>query len=158
MLITAKTNGKPTADREQVGRGEIMTTNYDPQAYGRLLVEHLPGVIETEEDNEKALEIVGRLMKKGEGNLSPEEDRLFDLLTTLIEDFEEKAYPMGEKSNPQVALRELMREHELKQTDMIDIFGSQGGVSLVLNGKREISKAQARRLSERFRLPVDIFI
>ena len=135
-----------------------MTTNYDPRLYGNLLVEYLPGVIETEEENEKALEIVERLMKKGEDNLSPEEDRLLDLLVTLIEGFEEKAYPMGETSNPALAVRELMREHELKQTDMLDIFGSQGVVSQVLNGKREISKAQARKLSERFRLPIGVFI
>ena len=135
-----------------------MTTNYDPRLYGNLLVEYLPGVIETEEENEKALEIVERLMKKGEDNLSPEEDRLLDLLVTLIEGFEEKAYPMGETSNPALAVRELMREHELKQTDMLDIFGSQGVVSQVLNGKREISKAQARKLSELFRLPIGVFI
>ena len=97
-------------------------------------------------------------MKKGEQNLTSDEDRLFELLTTLIEDFEEKAYPMGEKSNPAFALRELMTEHRLKQNDMVEIFGSQGVVSQVLNGKREISKAQARKLSARFRLPIDIFI
>ncbi len=135
-----------------------MTTNYDPRAYADLLVDALPGIIQNEKENERALEIAGRLMKRNEDDLSPEEHRLLDLLVTLIEDFEEKAYPMGDKSNPQIALRELMREHELKQTDMLDIFGSQGVVSQVLNGKREISKAQARRLSERFRLPVDIFI
>ena len=135
-----------------------MTTNYDPNAYANLLVEYLPGVIQTEEDNEKALEFAGRLMKKGDGNRSPEEERLLDLLITLIEDFEEKAYPMGQMSNPAVAVRELMLEHELKQTDMVEIFGSQGVVSQVLNGKREISKAQARKLSERFRLPIDVFI
>ena len=97
-------------------------------------------------------------MKKGENNLSPEEGRLLDLLVTLIEDFEERAYPMGETSNPAIAVRELMREHELKQTDMLDILGSQGVVSQVLSGKREISNAQARKLSERFRLPIDVFI
>ena len=135
-----------------------MTTKYDPRAYADLLVEAMPGVIRNEKENERALAFVERLMKKGEDALSPEETRLLDLLVTLIEDFEEEAYPMGDKSDPQVALRELMREHELKQTDMLDIFGSQGVVSQVLNGKREISKAQARRLSERFRLPIDIFI
>ncbi len=135
-----------------------MTTNYDHHAYANLLVEYLPGVIRTEDENEKALAFADRLMKKGENKLSPEEDRLLDLLVTLIEDFEEKAYPMGETPNPAVAVRELMREHELKQTDMLDIFGSQGVVSQVLNGKREISKAQARKLSERFRLPIDVFI
>jgi HTH-type transcriptional regulator/antitoxin HigA len=133
-----------------------MTAKYDPQAYADLLVDALPGVIRNEKENERALRIVERLMKKD--HLSPEEFRLLDLLATLIETFEEKAYLMGDKSNPQFALRELMREHRLRQTDMLDIFGSQGVVSQVLNGKREISKSQARRLAERFRLPVDIFI
>lgn len=134
-----------------------MAASYNPQRYAKLLTEYLPGVIETEDDNEKALELLGRLMKKGEDR-SPEEERVLNLLATLIEDFEEKTYPMGSVSNPAVALRELMREHELKQTDLVDIFGSQGTVSQVLNGKREISKSQARKLSARFRLPVDIFI
>ncbi len=114
-------------------------------------------VIKTEEENDRALEIVLGLMKKGEMR-SSEEARQLDLLVTLIEDFEDKAYPMGESVVPSDILRSLMEEHELKQTDMLDVFGSQGVVSQVLNGKREISKAQARRLSERFRLPVDIFI
>ncbi len=134
-----------------------MVSKYDPNAYANLLVEYLPGVITTEAENEKALAIVLQLMKKSEPGRSPEESRLLDLLATLIEDFEQKVYPMG-PSNPAVALRELMREHELKQTDMVEIFGSQGTVSLVLNGKREISKSQARKLSERFRLPIDVFI
>ena len=134
-----------------------MAAIYDPNAYANLLVEYLPGVIDSEEENEKALAIVLRLMNKGENGCSPEESRLLDLLVTLIENFEEKAYPIG-GSNPAVAVRELMREHGLKQTDMLDIFGSQGTVSQVLNGKREISKSQARKLSERFRLPIDVFI
>lgn len=135
-----------------------MTTTYNPEIYGRLLIEFLPGVIRTEDQNEQAIEIAGRLMKKGEDGRSPEEERLLDLLVTLIEDFEEKAYPMGESISPARMLRSLMQDHNLKQTDMLDIFGSQGVVSQVLNGKREISKSQARRLSQRFRLPVDVFI
>ena len=67
-----------------------MTTNYDPHTYANLLVEYLPGVIQTEEENERAIEFAGRLMKKGEGKRSPEEDRLLDLLVTLIDDFEER--------------------------------------------------------------------
>lgn len=134
-----------------------MTTQYDPKKYGRLLIDASPGPIETEEENERALAIIDRLMRKDEDELSPEEDRLLRMLAVLVEDFEEKAYPMGE-TNPAVAVRELMREHGLKQTDMLEIFGSQGTVSQVLNGKREISKAQARKLSERFRLPIDVFI
>ena len=55
-------------------------------------------------------------------------------------------------------LQAIMADRGLKQKDLVSIFGSQGITSEVLNGKREISKAQARRLSERFRLPIDIFI
>lgn len=135
-----------------------MTSVYDQNIYGDLLLEVSPGPIKTEEENSKFLAIIDRLMSKGENELSPEEDRLLEMLAVLVEDFEEKTYKIGEWSNPQVALQELMREHELKQIDMLDIFGSQGVVSQVLNGKREISKVQARKLSERFRLPIDIFI
>lgn len=134
-----------------------MKTGFDPRAYGNLLMEVLPASIESEEENERLIEVAGRLMKKGKGR-SPEETKLLNLLVTLIEDFEERTYPMGLSSDPVLALRELMREHDLKQTDLLDVFGSQGTISQILNGKREISKSQAKRLSERFRLPVDIFI
>lgn len=98
----------------------------------------MPTQIETEAENERALAVIGRLMRKDENARSPEEDRLLRMLVVLVEDFESLVYPMG-NSNPAVALRELMREHDLKQTDTLDIFGSQETVSLVLNGKREIS-------------------
>jgi HTH-type transcriptional regulator/antitoxin HigA len=144
-------NGKSIAESAETSMGK----RYNPNAYAELLVEHLPGVIRSEKENEKAIELAGRLMRKGERGRSPEEERLLALLVTLIEDFEEKAYPIG-SSNPAIAVRELMREHGLKQTDMIEIFGSQGTVSQVLNGKREIRKSQAKKLSARFHLPVDI--
>jgi hypothetical protein len=64
----------------------------------------------------------------------------------------------GSYAIPALTLRELMNEHGLKQTDLLDIFTSPGVVSQVLKGKREISKSQAKKLSEMFRLPIDIFI
>ena len=135
-----------------------MTTQYNPKAYGQLLIETLPGVIESEEENEKALAIVERLIDKGENNLSPEEDRLFRLLVRLIEDFEDKAYPMGNFATPLDTLKSLVYEHELKQKDLIDIFGSQSVVSEVISGKRGISVNHAKRLGVRFNLPFDLFI
>jgi len=97
-----------------------VATNYDPSKYGKLLIDTLPGAIESEEENERVLAVIERLMRRGEANLSPEDDRLLRMLVVLVEDFEEKAYPVG-PSNPAVALRELMREHGLKQTDMVEI-------------------------------------
>lgn len=54
--------------------------------FGMLLAETLPAIIETEAENKRALENVEWLMKKSEGNLSPEETSLFSLLVRLIED------------------------------------------------------------------------
>ena len=131
---------------------------YNPKTYGELLTRTLPGIIETEEDNEKALVIIWDLMKKGEDNLSPEEDRLFRLLVRLIEDFEEKAYPMGDTATPLDTLKSLIHEHGLKQKDLVDIFGTQSVVSEVFNGKRGISKPHASRRGDRFCIPADLFI
>jgi HTH-type transcriptional regulator/antitoxin HigA len=135
-----------------------MTTQYNPKTYGDLLVNTLPAVIETEEENEKALAIVERIMDKGEDNISPEEYRLLDLLVRLIEDFEDQAYPMGHIAKPLDILKSLIFEHELKQTDLVDVFGTQGVVSEVLSGKRGINVNHAKRLAKRFNLSVDLFI
>lgn len=135
-----------------------MTTQYDPNKYGMLLTATLPSVIETEEENERALAIVWEMMKKGEDGLSPEEDRLMQLLVKLIEDFEAVAYPLGDNVKPLDHLKALVMEHKLKQTDLTDIFGSQSVVSEVLNGKRKIGLNHAKRLATRFNLPIDLFV
>src|SRR5205085_9975853 len=84
------------------GGMEAMRTtieDLDLKRYGRLLARAVPKVIKTEEENERALAIVESLMEKGEENMTPEEDALLELLTGLIHDFEEKAYPIP-KSEP----------------------------------------------------------
>lgn len=134
-----------------------MHDGFNPQKYGELLAQTLPSVIETEEENEHFLEIVNRLMSKGEGNLSPEEEKLFCLLVRLIEEFEEEAYPMG-NSTPRDMLLFLMEQQDLKQTDLLEVFGSKGIVSEVVNGKRAISKTHAKRLAEKFKVSAELFI
>lgn len=42
--------------------------------------------------------------------------------------------------------------------DLVPVFGSRGRVSEVINGKRAISKAQARALGEFFKVSPDLFI
>ncbi len=135
-----------------------MAATYNPKKYGKLLAETLPAIIESEEENERTLEIVSRLMKKGEDNLSPEETSLFRLLVKLVEDFEETAYPMSENSTPLSTLKFMMEQHNLKQADLLEIFGSKGIASEVINGKRAISKTHAKKLAEKFKVSAELFI
>jgi HTH-type transcriptional regulator / antitoxin HigA len=138
------------------------TLSIDPEAYGALLLRHLPQPITSEDENERALAIVQDLMAIA--HRSPEEDSLLKLLVQLIERFEEEHYSFeldaskGELANPRSILLYLMEEHDLKQTDLVGVIGSRGVVSEVVNGKREISKAQAAALARLFHVEVGLFI
>ena len=128
----------------------------DPTRYRRLLSQTMPVIIETEEENERMLAIVEKLMEKDE-NLSPEEEKLLKLLTRLIEDFEERYYNPPEAS-PLEVLQHLMESREVKQSQLWDVFGSKGIASEVLSGKRGISKAHARALANYFHVSAELFI
>lgn len=136
-----------------------MTANVDNTKYGLLLMQTLPSVISSDEELERLTEEIDRLMTKGirQGELSPEEEQLLELLSVLVESYEDEHYPMPEAS-PNEVLKFFMEDRELKQKDLVHIFGSTGITSEVVNGKRSISKAQAKKLAEFFKVSVELFI
>ncbi len=50
-----------------------------------------------------------------------------------------------------------MEANNLRQKDLLDVFGSEGVVSEVRRGKREFSKGHIRRLSQRFHVSPALF-
>ena len=81
---------------------------------------------------------------------------LLDTLGTLIHAYEEQYHPMPECSGVDV-LRFLMEEHGLTQSDLPEV-GSQGVVSDILRGKRELNVRQIRALAQRFQVSPAVFI
>jgi len=81
---------------------------------------------------------------------------LLDTLATLIHAYEEAHYPIPASTGTDV-LRFLMDEHGLTQSDLPEV-GSQGVVSEVLNGKRELNVRQIRALAERFKVSTAVFV
>jgi len=81
---------------------------------------------------------------------------LLDTLGALIYAYEEEHAPMPECGGVDL-LRYLMEEHGLKQSDLSEI-GSQGVVSEILNGKRELNVRQMRKLAERFHVSPAVFL
>ena len=132
--------------------------NFDARKYGALLAATLPAVIETEAEHERVLAVINDLMSQEEAALSPEEERLLNLLVNIVEIYERQIYPSLKDSTPQEMLRFLMQENGLRQKDLLDVFGSGGIASEVINGKRAINKAQAKKLAERFAVSVELFI
>jgi HTH-type transcriptional regulator / antitoxin HigA len=124
--------------------------------YGKLLARALPRVIKTEKENERMVAELEKLDTRGKP-LTPEEENLAELMTLLVRQFEESKYPLGH-AEPLEALRALMEDRDIRQRDLIPAFGSSSVVSDVLNGKRAISKAHARKLAEYFHVPASLFI
>ncbi|MDB9524066.1 transcriptional regulator [Dolichospermum circinale CS-1225] len=133
-----------------------MNSNFDNKTYSQLLAEIAPQVIETEEEYERLLKVAEFLTFKK--NLTPEERALDKLIVRLIEDYEEENYPMDE-STPHEILLHIMESSGIRQADLVSILGSSSGVvSEVVNGKRSISKAQAKALGEYFKVSPSLFI
>ncbi len=122
--------------------------------------EIIPKIIETKEEYEQFLAVVERLVFKKEDD-TLEEAALFKLLIKLIKDYEEETYSLKEwsKTSPQEHMQQLMEARGMKQVDMVGLLSpSKGLVSSIVNGKRQISKAQAKKLGEIFNISASVFI
>ena len=97
---------------------------------------------------EAAVAAMNGLIDAGAGDEGHSLAPLLGLLGEFIAAYEGATFPRSDAS-PAEVLRLLMEQHGLKQGDLPEI-GSQGVVSELLSGKRELNKNQIARLSERF--------
>jgi HTH-type transcriptional regulator/antitoxin HigA len=81
---------------------------------------------------------------------------LLDTLGTLIQAYEEEHHSISEAKGADV-LRFLMEEQGLTQSELPEV-GSQGVVSEILSGKRELNVRQIRALAERFKISSSVFV
>ena len=132
-----------------------MILTFERATYSNLLAEIAPMAIETEEEYDRLLAVAERLTFAK--NRTPEERALYKLLVTLIEVYETENYPM-DKSEPHEILQHIMESSGTRQADLVGIIGSSGVVSEVVNGKRAISKAQAKALGDYFKISPSLFI
>lgn len=133
-----------------------MTTTLNKEEYIKLLSETVPRIIDTEIEHKRLLNEVDKFMDLGE-NLTDEQAEVLQLLVTLIEQYENKVYQM-KAITPLDILHELMSVRQLKQKDIVEIFGSKGITSEVINGKRSISKNQAKALGDFFHVSYSLFL
>ena len=135
-----------------------MTLTFNQSQYTELLIKYQPKVIETEQEYRQALAVVEHFVFKKERSL--EELALYDLALMLVKDYESKICPMDDwrTQSPTEMLQYLLESSGKKQSDLVGIIGSSGIVSEVVNGKRSISKSQAKKLVEMFQVSPSLFI
>jgi HTH-type transcriptional regulator/antitoxin HigA len=113
-----------------------------------------PTPISSQRQHEKYLSVLDRLASKA--NSMAEEAKYAQVLLTLIEAYEEDHYCVADVS-PLAVLRDLMDANNLRQKDLIAVFGSGSIVSEVLHKKRDINKNHIEKLSKRFNVSPSVF-
>ena len=108
-----------------------------------------PTAIASERQHREYLSVLDKLVSKD--NPTAEEEKYAEVLTTLIAAYEEQHHSIPDAS-PVEVLRALMDANDLRQRDLIPIFGSESIVSEVLNEKRALNKKHIEKLSKRFRV------
>jgi HTH-type transcriptional regulator/antitoxin HigA len=81
----------------------------------------------------------------------------FDVLATLIEAYESKTWPI-EAPDAVEAIREVMQERDLKQSDLAILIGSKSRASEIMNGKRQLTMEQAWTLYKNWRIPAEVLL
>jgi HTH-type transcriptional regulator / antitoxin HigA len=100
------------------------------------------------------LSVLDKLANKNQPTI--EEEKYAAVLMTLIEAYEEEHHPIPDAS-PLEVLRSLMDANDLRQKDLVPIFGSESIVSEVLHKKRDLNKTHIEKLSKRFRVSPAVF-
>ena len=113
-----------------------------------------PTPITSERQHEEYLFVLDKLASKA--NPTREEEKYAEVLMTLIEAYEEEHHTIPDAS-PLEVLRSLMQGNDLRQKDLVPIFGSESIVSEILHKKRTLNKTHIEKLSKRFRVSPAVF-
>ena len=105
--------------------------------------------IRSEQQLEEMLSVLTWLEHEVAGRRSHELASLLEIVIDLVAEYEAEQFPIAD-AKPREVLRFLMEQHSLKQADLQNELGSQGVVSEILRGKREINVRQAKALAKRF--------
>ena len=115
-----------------------------------------PHVLRTEEEYESAIAEIERLLDEGSEEGTEAYDRL-ELLSVLVEHYEEERYPMGTVT-PQEAVSFMLEQRGMRRADLDEVMGGKSRVSEFFSGKRELSKSQVEVLRGMLGIPADILL
>ncbi|NKE72408.1 helix-turn-helix domain-containing protein [Candidatus Manganitrophus noduliformans] len=136
-----------------------MSSNYihEANAEYRRIRKRVPlGVLHSEEEYKNAVAVLDEIIDEIGQNENHPLAEMAEALALFIHSYEEAHFSLPESFGPEI-LKNLMEEHRLKQSDLPEI-GSQGVVSEILSGKRELNVRQIAKLAERFGVSPAAFI
>lgn len=120
-----------------------------------MIAQGAPRVIHNDRELAAYTEVLFKLTALD--NPSPSEAQAIELLTLLVDQYEQAHYSVPAADAVSV-VRFLIEQQGLTQRDLIPQFGSESAVSMFLRGQRKLTLEQVRKLSARFKIPADVFL
>jgi HTH-type transcriptional regulator / antitoxin HigA len=126
--------------------------------YAELLQERRPHSSRTKPQYARAMGEIEELTIRGEKR-SVAETEYYRVLRALVADYERSiGADQWARLDPADAVRELMELKGVTQTQVASALGDRSAASLILNGRRQISKSQAKKLADLFHVDAGMFI
>ena len=126
-----------------------------PSDYMALVAMFPPRPIRDSVDYNNTLEIV---MAMAGHNLTRDQDDYLKILSELILQYDREHEQPRKRGTPQQRLRYLVTEAGLSASDLGRLLGNRGLGSVLLTGKRSLSKANIRKLAAHFKVRADYFL
>ena len=111
--------------------------------------------IKNDADLDAALKRIEEIFQAEPG--TSEDDEL-GVLVVLVEDYEDRHYPIGPPTDPIAAIEFAMEMRGLERSDLVPLIGSSRKVSEVLSGKRDITMPMARALHKHLDIPAETLL
>lgn len=111
--------------------------------------------IKNDHEHEDATEIISELLGR---DLDSGAGDYLDALLVLVNKYEDEHHAIDETMTPREGLMYLMEANGLNQADIGRIIGSESAVSMFFKGDRDLSKAQIKKLAERFKVDAALFL
>lgn len=142
-------NGKTTK------RGPVRTKRV-PDRYLHLIQRFPLRPIASEIELERALAVIHELLDRDD--LEPEEGDYLDVLSDLVERYEDKAHKIPDVSEAEM-LRFMVDQKGVKQVEVARRTGiAESTLSEVLAGKRQLTRNQIEKLARYFCVPPSVFL
>jgi HTH-type transcriptional regulator/antitoxin HigA len=119
-------------------------------------VKDILSVPQNDKQYKKLVKVLDELIDEVGNNEKHQLAPLLETVGNLVEEYENDHF-IQPNTEPIKVLKYLMDENYLTQKDL-SIIGTQGVVSEILNGKRELNVRQIKALAEKFNVSPSVFI
>lgn len=127
-----------------------------PKTYEALIRLYPVRPIHNDRELHQAVAVLDRIAGH---TLNPDQEDYLDVLSTLVEEYEQTRHRINPKLSGLSALRALLVEHGMTAADLARLLGVHRSLgSKLLNGERSLTISHLKILSERFKVSADLFL